>query len=115
MAPERVRSIFHQFTFRSEVSGGRDFEQERFNTLLELDWINADENFTAYVQAIYLGQESHVGWDEDVQTRLGCVWDLGRGWSVSGQWIHEFERYVQELGGLHIDEDSFLFQVRCVF
>lgn len=107
--------IFQQFTFKTEVSGGRDFDQERFNTVLELDWTNAGEDFTAYLQAIYLGQESHVGWDEDVQSRLGFVWDIGKGWSVSGQWIHEFERYVQELGGVHIDEDSFMAQVRWIF
>ena len=87
----------------------------RIRTILETDWTSSDGKLQAYLQGIYLGQDGHLGWDADVQTRLGVVWKIDEKWSLSAQWIHEFYDYVEEEGGAHVPDDFFVFQVRVVF
>ncbi len=107
--------IMGQFELKGEFSGGRDFEQDIFNTILETDWTSSDGKLQVYLQGIYLGQDGHLGWDADVQTRLGVVWKIDEKWSLSAQWTHEFYDYVEEEGGVHVPDDFFGFQVRVVF
>ena len=107
--------IIGQFTLRSEISGGEDFEQSVFNALGEIDWTTSDEKFSAYLQLIYLGQDGHFGWDEDLETRLGFLWKIDNNWKLSGQWIHDFLTYAKEAGGLHFNDDIWSLQLRFTF
>ena len=86
-----VTWIINQFTLKGEASVGRDFNQDVFNSLIELDWTSADQKFTVYLQGIYLGQRGHRGWDEDVIARLGALWNINEHWSVSGQYSQDLE------------------------
>ncbi len=110
-----VTKVFEQFTLLGQVSGGRDFDQEVFNTIVEVNWTSPDEKLTAYLQALYLGQDGHFGWDEDVQTRLGVVWKFHHEWSLSGEWRHDYLRYLEETAGLHRNDDTWSLQLRWTF
>lgn len=85
--------IAQQYTFRGEASAGRDFHQDVFNVLLEAMWSNPDESQTIYLQAIYLGQRSAFGWDEDVIARLGGVSKFAKSWSASWQYSQDLTTY----------------------
>ena len=84
--------VVGQFTMKGEVSVGRDFNQDVFNTLVEIDWRSVDESLHAYVQGIYLGQRGS-GWDEDVVTRIGVVWAVTRHFEISGQYSQDLRTY----------------------
>ena len=107
--------IISQLTINGQIDAGRDFDQSAFNTLLELNWFTADENFTVYIQGVYAGQDGIFGWDETVQSRLGCRWAIDKNWKLSAQWIHDFETYAEFRGGLHLDEDLLQVQLRLTF
>ncbi len=107
--------IIGQFTLRSEISGGEDFEQSVFNALGEIDWTTSDEKLSAYLQLVYLGQDGHFGWDEDLETRLGFLWKIDNSWKLSGQWIHDFYTYSKEAGGVHFNDDIWSLQLRFTF
>ncbi len=107
--------IMGQFELKGELSGGRDFEQEVFNSILEVNWTSADGKLTAYLQGVYLGQDGHLGWDADARTRAGVLWGINSKWSVSAEWTHELYRYFQEVGGTHVPDDLFSFQIRMLF
>ena len=107
--------IVGQYTFRAEVSGGRDFEQSVVNTLAEVAWTSRDERVTAYLQGLYLGQDGHLGWDEDVRTRLGVLWSFHNQWSLSAQWVHDFLTYADNRAGVHLNEDTLGLQLRWTF
>ena len=63
--------LIDQWTLRGEISGGEDFEQTVINAVGEIEWTSSDERFMAYLQARYNGQNGHLGWSDDVQSRLG--------------------------------------------
>ena len=107
--------IVNEFTFKGEVSGGRDFEQEVFNTLLEVSWTSPDDTLTAYLQGVYLGQDDHLGWDENVRTHLGALWKIDHQWKLSTEWVHDLRSWAENKGGVHINDDEFKFQLRVTF
>ena len=76
-----------------ETSVGRDFNQDVLNSLLELDWSTPDRKFSAYAQAIYLGQRGPKGWDEDVIARVGALWTVDERWSFEGQYSQDIKTY----------------------
>lgn len=82
-----------QFTTKWEASVGRDFDQDVFNNVVELDWSSADDTVHAYVQGIYLGQRGGAGWDEDVIARLGAVWKITPHFEISSQWSQDLKTY----------------------
>jgi len=102
--------IINQFTLKSETSVGRDFDQNVLNSLLELDWSTPDQKFSAYVQAIYLGQRGPKGWDEDVLARVGALWTIDENWSLSGQYSQDIKTY-----GTRPEDAIFTFQMRYRF
>lgn len=107
--------ILGQFTLRSEMSGGQDFDQDVANVLGEVMWTTPDEAFSAYLQGIYLGQDGFLGWSEDIKSRLGLVWNIDERITVSAQWIHEFQTHVNVERGPHSHEDSYTLQFRVRF
>lgn len=107
--------ILGQYTLRSEISGGQDFDQDVANMLGELMWTTPDEEFSAYIQGVYLAQDGFLGWTEDIKSRLGIVWKINETITVSAQWIHEFQTYINEERGPHSHEDSYTLQFRMRF
>lgn len=83
--------VIRQFTLRADASVGRDFNQDVFNSLVELDWTSADERFRAYIQGIYFGQRFARGWDADIIGRLGAVWEFADGFDVSAEYSQDFK------------------------
>lgn len=107
--------ILGQFTLRSEMSGGQDFDQDVANVLGEVMWTTPDEAFSAYLQGIYLGQDGFLGWTEDIKSRLGLVWKINERITLSAQWIHEFQTYINAERGPHSHEDTYTLQFRVTF
>lgn len=105
-----VSWIVDQFTLRGEFSVGRDYNQDVFNSLLEVDWASADQRLSTYAQAIYLGQRSGFGWDEDVIARIGARWRVDEHWTISGQYSHDLKTY-----GTRPEDAKFVFQTRWSF
>ncbi|NIA06784.1 MAG: hypothetical protein GWP14_03955 [Actinobacteria bacterium] len=84
-----VTWIVRQFTFRSEVSFGQDFDDDVFNALAELNWSSADEKLQFYVQGIYLGSEKTGSWDEEVDCRVGALVQISERLAISGQYSQD--------------------------
>ena len=107
--------ILGQFTLRSEISGGQDFDQDVANVLGEVMWTAPNEAFSAYAQGLYLNQDGFLGWTEDIKSRMGLVWNINESLVLSAQWTHEFETYVNAERGPHSHEDSYSLQFRVRF
>jgi hypothetical protein len=99
-------------TFRGEIAFGSDFDQDVFDSMGEVEWTESSEQFSAYLQGIYRGQDGFNGWGKDIQSRLGLRWKISSTITLSSQWIHEFEHYESVKGGLHRPEDTFSLQLR---
>ncbi len=107
--------ILGQVALRSEFSGGQDFDQDIANLLGEVMWTMPNEAFSAYLQGVYLAQDGFLGWTEDIKSRLGLVWKINEDVTVSAQWTHEFETYINAERGPHSHEDSYTLQFRVRF
>ncbi len=107
--------VVSQFTINGMMDVGQDFDSGSFDALVELNWYTADELFTAYIQGIYAGLDGFFGWDETIQSRLGCLWTISNNWKLSAQWVHDFETYAEYKGGSHLDEDLLRAQLRFTF
>ena len=107
--------VFDQFTWRSEVSGGDDFEQQVFNALTELNWTSVDDVLSAYMQWLYLGQNGHLGWDENVIVRIGGVWHIDGQLEFSGYVSQDIQQYAENLNGGHLRHTTIVFQLRKLF
>jgi hypothetical protein len=107
--------IVNQWTIRGETTGGKDFDQTVFDALAEVEWTNSTEMFSAYLQGRYNGQDGFEGWSADVQSRAGLRWRINSTVALSAQWIHEFEHFASDEGGLHRPEDTYSLQFRVRF
>ena len=81
----------------------------------EVMWTAPDEAFSAYLQGIYLGQDGFLGWTEDIKSRLGLVWNINESLTLSAQWTHEFQTYINVERGPHSHEDTYALQFRLRF
>jgi hypothetical protein len=102
--------VIDQFTIRGESSVGRDYDQDVFNSILEIDWTSADQNLRAYAQGVYLAQRNDDEWNQDVVVRVGADWRITKEWSVSAQYNHELETYT-----LRRNDAKFILQTRLRF
>ena len=95
--------VVSQFTLKGETSIGKDFNDNVYHNLLELDWVNADGTLSAYVQGVHLrrkgmmmggmpGMMGDMGtmrmfrWTNKVAPRVGANWLFSKRWSVEGQY-----------------------------
>ena len=94
--------IVSQFTLKGESSVGKDFNDNVYHNLLELDWGNADGTLSAYVQGVHLRRKMMMGgmpgmmgdmgtmrmfrWTNKVAPRVGANWLFSKRWSVEGQY-----------------------------
>ena len=77
--------------------------------------LSPDDTLTAYLQGVYLGQDDHLGWDENVRTHLGALWKIDHQWKLSTEWVHDLRSWAENKGGVHINDDEFKFQLRVTF
>ena len=80
------------------------------NVLAEVDWTSAEGDLVAYVQGIYLGQHSGLGWDEDLIVRSGLRWTIIDNLSLSAQHSQDLETY-----GNRPEDSTTSIQLRFVF
>ena len=99
--------IISQFTLKAEVSVGRDFNQNVFNALAEINWLSKDEKTSAYIQGLHRGIKGDFGWDEDDIGTVGIDRAITEHLSVGARFHHRFSR----LGG-HDDDNTFMLQFR---
>jgi hypothetical protein len=107
--------LVDQFTWRSQVSGGRDRDQDAFNMVTELHWTTVDEKLRLYLQGLYIGQDAFTKWDEDVFIRLGMVWSIQERLTFSAQVSQDVARWIESIGGVHLKDTLFAFQFRLRF
>ena len=95
--------IVSQFTLKGEASLGKDFNDNVYHNLLELDWVNPAGTLSAYVQGVHLRRKMMMGmggmpgmmgdmgmmmmprWRDKVAPRVGANWWFSKRWSVEGQ------------------------------
>ncbi len=76
----------------AEASYGRDYNQDVFNGLAELNWNNRDETWFAYTQANVFAQRFYRGgWDSEVQSIWGIRYRPNTHWSYSFQYTQQVE------------------------
>jgi hypothetical protein len=103
-------SVHGQFTLRSEVSVGRDFEQEVVLALGDITWSNPDGKLSTWAQILSWSQNGTTGWDADLQLRIGVDWQLVNQWTLSARVIHDFEKYLNT-----VNDTIFTTQLRWTF
>jgi len=102
--------LWEAWTFKAELSAGRDYDQDVVNGLAEIAWASADESVYAYLQGINLAHETAAGWDEDVLVRIGGACNLNAHVQVSAQ----YEQDISVFGSRSRDA-VFQFQWRVRF
>lgn len=75
----------------AEASFGRDYNQDVFNGLGELNWSNADDRWFAYTQARVFAQRFASGWDSATQSVVGVRYRPDNHRSFSVQYTQDIE------------------------
>ncbi|MGB0714407.1 MAG: hypothetical protein ACPGXK_00920 [Phycisphaerae bacterium] len=81
-----------------EFSAGRDFNQDVFNALGELNWRSDDDALFLYSQMLVFAQRFGRGWDNALQSKTGMRWMLDNHWALSLQYIQDLATFE---GGKH--------------
>ena len=75
----------------AEASYGRDYHQDVFNGLAEINWNNADDKWFVYTQARVFAQRFARGWDSAVQSVVGMRYRPDNHWSFSVQYLQNID------------------------
>ncbi len=75
----------------AEASYGRDYNQDVFNGLAEVNWNNADDRWFAYAQARTFTQRFAGGWASATQSVVGMRYRSNTHWSFSAQYVQDID------------------------
>lgn len=75
----------------AEGSFGRDYNQDVFNGLVEINWSNAEDNWFVYTQARTFAQRFARGWDSATQSVAGVRYRPDNHWSFSVQYVQDID------------------------
>ena len=75
----------------AEASFGRDYNQDVFNGLAEINWSNAEDNWFVYTQARTFAQRFARGWDSATQSVAGVRYRPDNHWSFSVQYVQDID------------------------
>jgi hypothetical protein len=86
-----VQWYFGSVGVLAEASFGRDYNQDVFNGLAEMNWSNPDDRWFVYTQARVFAQRFDRGWDSAAQSVVGVRYRPDNHWSLSVQYSQDIE------------------------